>query len=1836
MKHVINQMIIIICMMSAHAIYAQCNDHTVEVLETFTETDGIINGEIILVFSDVGSGVTNIDMQSDSALPPFTGATSSPDGDTTFYPIPYSYSCSDGVFPFEGLMVSFIADDLDNNNCDTTIIIVLSSESSCSQMVPNGTISLGSEQQVGNIIEDLYDGEGPIVLNSDGTVTAFSSSEGYFVCELIGETWSPIGSEIFTDSPVEELFISGDGNTVFANISGEVGSALCSYRNGNGFETNTLATQTSGVIQIFDITSDASYILFQSSVDNFGTIGTSCGSLQNGGLVETEVNINQLTGAFFGGVVEGFLSDNGQYFCVSDGISERTSFYSRAGEAVSTFDGIVTSASGDLTSCLVLDDLETFGGFISIWDGDQTFYESQRLELEELESYSFTADGSACIGVEDGDLSLASFEIVDGIVEITGQEVEIEGFGSFDFVNFGSEGDRFVINDPIEDNLFIFELESSIEQEQCLEFIISTQPTCQSPQSVIEFPNIDLESLDSLNIFDAEGIPFMNFFVDNVSLAVIGEFPPGVYTGTIMDPNAACQGEIEFEILEPVDDGSLSFTIDATAATCDNDTTILCFTDFGFPLSEGVSLQGGFSVDGPSQPELILLTKEIAGGEGDIGRDGEVVTRTIQRYGIQDILESGLYSFSITDPITGCTSTANLEVFEPTDENGDPCTTDQPCDVIELTSFDDDFTACPGESIIIEEATLLANDMASNGAQLIIQDLILADTSQATLVNNNDGTWTLTPGADFTDDIFLFYTAIIDNGSLVFVENGHLYEFIEAPEITWQEAREAASSMSINGLQGYLATITSQSENDFISERVRGAGWIGGSDDAEEGEWRWVTGPEMGQQFWQGDENGSAFEGAFANWIEGNEPNNQNDEDFAHIFDNGSWNDWPNFFPAIEGYVVEYGGIEECNTQFSIPGQIRVSLSTECESREECIGLSIRQANCDFPSVDVEAFTIDEETIEGSLVDENGNSVDFEVVDVGVDFFPVFRFEPIPGTYTAVVFSPELGCQSEITFEVFAATDENGDPCQPEEEGDCDQDGVADADDLDNDNDGLLDSVECRTAIDYSETVFGPSEITILTDLGQVVNVSVGSMVTDDALFGLGFPNSFNLDRGVENVNEFVIDFPFAVKDLRITAIDFDSDSFGDPTEWMDNFSVFPTEVIGEEVRLFASGEGFGQGEEQVIFNGMGISQAITNGFMQLIWTDLPDGTTSISWNNNRTTMDLDINFQIDLICFDTDGDGDADRKDPDSDGDGCVDAEEAGHSDPDNDGILGISPIEVDVFGRVVDQGGYTGLTTEVLEFDESCPMEEPCTELIVTIETVPATCEDSTTVIFFDVEPELFGAFTFTVDGPSQPELLTSIPDEGPVSFLISDILDSGLYTFTFTNPDGCTGNVAYEVVDPVNPDSTPCDPVEQGCIDFDVFQPTCEIILTGIRLVNLDEESVEATVVDESGIAVDFEIIDAGVDFLPEIRGNFPPGIYTVSVLGAEIECADEITFEVFEPVDENGNPCETPEGCDCGSDTTPPVFDDFEVGIVADCGELTIEQLGISATDSCSEVTITFEDFFFSPGCLGTLQRTYTATDECGNSSTAVQIIDLTNESGPMIECPADVTVECIDEVPEVTEPTVSHGCSNIEITSLELTETQDTTGCIITISRTWTAEDECGGTSSCTQTITVADTQAPEVPVAPAGTTVQCADEVGEAPTLTATDNCDGTIEGELEENIENGDCPNSFTLTRTWTFTDVCGNSSSVSQMITVDDTEAPIPPDAPEPVSVSCVDEVPNAVVLTAMDLCDGPIDAAPTTEILPGDCPNSFMMTRTWTFTDSCGNSYSYGRVWQFIYSN
>jgi len=113
--------------------------------------------------------------------------------------------------------------------------------------------------------------------------------------------------------------------------------------------------------------------------------------------------------------------------------------------------------------------------------------------------------------------------------------------------------------------------------------------------------------------------------------------------------------------------------------------------------------------------------------------------------------------------------------------------------------------------------------------------------------------------------------------------NGHSY-YRSTGSAFWSTARSNCQAMG-----GYLVTITSAGENNFVFNTWP-SGWIGLTDEVNEGTWRWVTGETY----------------SYSNWNSG-EPNNAGNEDYVQFVSNGKWNDLPNNVSLP--YVLEFNYI---------------------------------------------------------------------------------------------------------------------------------------------------------------------------------------------------------------------------------------------------------------------------------------------------------------------------------------------------------------------------------------------------------------------------------------------------------------------------------------------------------------------------------------------------------------------------------------------------------------------------------------------------------------------------------------------------------------------------------------------------------------------------------------------------------------------------------------------------------------------------------------------------------------------------------------------------------------
>ncbi|MBN8680193.1 MAG: hypothetical protein J0M29_18355 [Chitinophagales bacterium] len=202
-----------------------------------------------------------------------------------------------------------------------------------------------------------------------------------------------------------------------------------------------------------------------------------------------------------------------------------------------------------------------------------------------------------------------------------------------------------------------------------------------------------------------------------------------------------------------------------------------------------------------------------------------------------------------------------------------------------------------------------------------------------------------------------------------------------------------------------------------------------------------------------------------------------------------------------------------------------------------------------------------------------------------------------------------------------------------------------------------------------------------------------------------------------------------------------------------------------------------------------------------------------------------------------------------------------------------------------------------------------------------------------------------------------------------------------------------------------------------------------------------------------------------------------------------------------------------------DNVPPVFDQnpLPANQTVDCDDPVPPAATLTATDAVSGPVLVNLSTSETPGTCPqekTITRTWTAADACGNEVQHTQIITIVDNDPPVLNGlpAASLSIECDQPLPAVPTVTASDLCD----TNVPVTFTTNTTPGICpqekTITRTWSATDDCGNNTSFTQTITVTDNTPPvfnQNPL-PANITVSCSD-VPDPETLDGTDNCDPGI-----------------------------------------------------------------------------------------------------------------------------
>lgn len=239
-----------------------------------------------------------------------------------------------------------------------------------------------------------------------------------------------------------------------------------------------------------------------------------------------------------------------------------------------------------------------------------------------------------------------------------------------------------------------------------------------------------------------------------------------------------------------------------------------------------------------------------------------------------------------------------------------------------------------------------------------------------------------------------------------------------------------------------------------------------------------------------------------------------------------------------------------------------------------------------------------------------------------------------------------------------------------------------------------------------------------------------------------------------------------------------------------------------------------------------------------------------------------------------------------------------------------------------------------------------------------------------------------------------------------------------------------------------------------------------------------------------------------------------------------------------------------------DDQAPVLD-CPISVEVSCEEdYSVSALGIATvTDNCGSTVPEMTEMSVPGDCANaqTITRTWTATDDSGNTNICEQVIVVSDNAAPTCEnCPANMTVSC-EAVPELPELNLTDNCDEAPTATVEIASDRTEDGSCgefsYTETRTWTISDACGNTAQHTQTITVEDITSPELSCPPA-VMVTCDNDPSLAGLPEVLDNCDPNPAISYDDEVISGNCDWDCMIERTWTVVDACGNASSCVQNI--------------------------------------------------------------------------------------
>ncbi len=272
-----------------------------------------------------------------------------------------------------------------------------------------------------------------------------------------------------------------------------------------------------------------------------------------------------------------------------------------------------------------------------------------------------------------------------------------------------------------------------------------------------------------------------------------------------------------------------------------------------------------------------------------------------------------------------------------------------------------------------------------------------------------------------------------------------------------------------------------------------------------------------------------------------------------------------------------------------------------------------------------------------------------------------------------------------------------------------------------------------------------------------------------------------------------------------------------------------------------------------------------------------------------------------------------------------------------------------------------------------------------------------------------------------------------------------------------------------------------------------------------------------------------------------------------------------------------------------DNTPPVVTLPIQNVLLECGAGAQDSLlswiktqgGAQAEDECGDSIVwnnyvwndnlgndgfansldTTDIVILPADCDRTINFSFFVLDECSNANVTTGTFIIQDTQEPMVESfITDTIITCIDTLPDLTPQFIDEcgGDLNIEIesNSTQGTSVDECSFYNYGVNNTYTVSDACGNSIMLSQSVQVLDTVAPII-IAEENIFIDCdADLSLTANFLDSLIDC-SPIEINFEDiSINVGPCSSNFT--RTWTFSDVCGNMSGLEQNVFVIDQEGP------------------------------------------------------------------------------